>query len=224
MMEGLAKAGELAKKTGEAKSAFNPDARVEKLELPKTIAEEKRPFDPDARAEKLEAPESSAEEKRPFDPDARVEKDDGQRQRELIQEEKDTIKKETSWSDEVTDNMNSMDEYRIYKDAGLEEKEIDGRKCLVNPNIDMEQKDSFGRTNKERMEQGLAPLDKKGNPMELHHIGQHNDSPLAELTQEQHRGKENYSVLHDTKKESEIDRASFNDERANHWKERAENV
>lgn len=223
MMEGLSRAGELAKKTGEAKSAFNPDARVEKLELPKTIAEEKRPFDPDARAEKLEAPESSAEEKRPFDPDARVEKDDGQRQRELTQEEKDTIKKETHWSNEVVDTMKSMDEYRIYKDAGLDEKEIDGRKCLVSPNIDMEQKDAFGRTNKERMEQGLAPLDKNGNPMELHHIGQHNDSPLAELTQDQHRGKDTYSVLHDTKKESEIDRVSFNDERANHWKARAEN-
>ncbi len=223
MMEGLSRASELAKKTGEAKSAFNPDARVEKLELPKTIAEEKRPFDPDARAEKLEAPESSAEEKRPFDPDARVEKDDGQRQRELTQEEKDTIKKETHWSNEVVDTMKSMDEYRVYKDAGLDEKEIDGRKCLVSPNIDMEQKDAFGRTNKERMEQGLAPLDKNGNPMELHHIGQHNDSPLAELTQDQHRGKDNYSILHDTKKESEIDRVSFNDERANHWKARAEN-
>ena len=223
MIEGLTKAGELAKKTDEAKSAFNPDARVEKLELPKTIAEEKRPFDPDARAEKLEAAESSAEGKRPFDPDARVEKEDGQRQRELTQEEKDTIKEETHWSNEVVDTMKSMDEYRIYKDAGLDEKEIDGRKCLVSPNIDMEQKDAFGRTNKERMEQGLAPLDKNGNPMELHHIGQHNDSPLAELTQDQHRGKDTYSVLHDTKKESEIDRVSFNDERANHWKARAEN-
>ena len=45
---------------------------------------------------------------------------------------------------------------------------------------------------------------------------------LAELTQEQHRSKENYSILHDTKKDSEIDRKAFDNERENHWKSRAE--
>ncbi len=101
------------------------------------------------------------------------------------------------------------------------EQEVNGKKCLVNPNIDMEEKDQFGRTNKERMESGLAPLDKEGKPIELHHVGQKNDGSLAELTQEQHRGKENYSVLHDTRKESEIDRGQFDKERSEHWKARA---
>ena len=145
-----------------------------------------------------------------------------ERQKELNEEEKARIKEETGWSDEIVDAISSMEEYEVYKKAGLVEAEIDGRPCLINPNIDMDQTDAFGRTNKERMEAGLAPLDKDGNPIELHHIGQHADSPLAELTQEQHRGKENYGILHDTKKESEIDRPAFDGERQEHWKARAE--
>lgn len=140
----------------------------------------------------------------------------------LSDEEKQKIKDETGWPDEIIDAILSMEEYKIYKDAGLQAAEINGRPCLINPNIDMDQKDVFGRTNRERMAQGLAPLDKSGKPIELHHIGQHADSPLAELTQEQHRGKDNYSILHDTKKDSEIDRPAFDGERSEHWKARSE--
>ena len=64
----------------------------------------------------------------------------------MTQEQKDKIKEETGWSDEIIDAIGSMEEYQIYKDAGLIEAEIDGRKCLINPNIDMDQKDAFGRT------------------------------------------------------------------------------
>ena len=53
---------------------------------------------------------------------------------------------------------------------------------MVKNDIDLTKEDDFGRTNLERMKQGLAPLDKDGNPIELHHVGQKMDSPLAELT------------------------------------------
>ncbi|MCB1614716.1 MAG: HNH/ENDO VII family nuclease [Pseudomonadales bacterium] len=139
----------------------------------------------------------------------------------LSEEEKQQIKNETGWSDEIIDAIGSMEEYRIYRDAGLQEVEINGRKCLVRSDIDWDQKDSMGRTNKERAEAGLSPINKEGDTIELHHIGQKSDGPLAELTPDEHRGKENYSVLHDTQKESEIDRVAFNGERSNHWKERA---
>lgn len=200
MIEGLAKAAETLENSKLAKSNFDPDKKLEKSNV------------------NCEKPKEN------YDPDKKVEKqaDDNNEQKGLTQEQKDKIKEETGWSDEIIDAIGSMEEYQIYKDAGLIEAEIDGRKCLINPNIDMDQKDAFGRTNKERMEQGLAPLDKNGNPIELHHIGQKNDSPLAELTQEQHRSKENYSILHDTKKDSEIDRKAFDNERENHWKARAE--
>lgn len=136
---------------------------------------------------------------------------------ELSDEEKDKIKEETGWSDEIIDAIGSMEEYEIYKNAGLQEMEIGGRKCLIRNDIDWNQKDVMGRTNKERAEQGLSPINKDGKIIELHHIGQHADSPLAELTPEEHRGRGNDSILHNKTKESEINRHVFANERNLHW-------
>lgn len=140
----------------------------------------------------------------------------------LSDEEKTKIKEETGWSDEIIDAIGSWKEYEIYKNAGLVEAEIGGKKCLIRNDIDWNQKDVMGRTNKERAEQGLSPINKDGKVIELHHIGQHADSPLAELTQEEHRGKGNDIILHDKTKESEIDRQAFAGERSDHWAARAQ--
>ena len=139
----------------------------------------------------------------------------------LTEEEKQLIKDESGWSDEITDQIASMEEYEVYKKSGLQEVEINGKRCLVRSDIDWDQKDSMGRTNKERAEAGLSPIDKDDNKIELHHIGQKSDGSLAELTPDEHRGKDNNKVLHDTQKESEIDRPAFDSERKGHWKERA---
>lgn len=142
----------------------------------------------------------------------------------LNEEQKKEIKNETSWCDEIINSIGSIEEYQVYKNAGLEDQSINEKHCLVKLDIDINQKDSFGRTNKERMKQGLAPLSKNIEPIELHHIGQKNDSPLAELTQEEHRGKGNDCLLHEKNKDSEIDRSKFANERNQHWKERAREV
>ena len=155
---------------------------------------------------------------KPYEMEERTER------RGLTPEQKAEMKKETGWPDEIIDAISSMEECQIYKDAGLVEAKIGDKVCLIRPDIDMSQKDSFGRTNKERMEQGLAPLTPEGRPYELHHIGQHQDSPLAELTMQEHRGKGNDTVLHNKTKESEIDREEFCYERAEHWQNRAEEV
>lgn len=140
----------------------------------------------------------------------------------LTDEEKAKIKEETDWSDKIIDSIGSWKEYEIYKNAGLVEAEIGGKKCLIRNDIEWNQKDAMGRTNKERAEQGLSPINKDGKVIELHHIGQHADSPLAELTQEEHRGKGNDTILHDKTKESEIDRQAFAGERSDHWAARAQ--
>lgn len=111
----------------------------------------------------------------------------------------------------------------IYEEAGLEKTVINEREVLARTNIDYNAKDQFGRTNLERMEQGLAPL-VDGQPVELHHVGQEMDSPLAELTRTEHRGEGNYSVLHEAGKESTINRNVFNAEKEAHWQSRAEQI
>ncbi|KXY32634.1 HNH/ENDO VII family nuclease [Bacillus cereus] len=114
-------------------------------------------------------------------------------------------------------------EVAIYKDAGLELKEINGREVLQRTDIDYDAVDAFGQTNLERMAEGKAPL-VDGKPIELHHIGQKMESPLAELTRNEHRGPGNDTILHDKLKESEINRTQFNAEKEAHWKTRAAQI
>lgn len=147
--------------------------------------------------------------------------DDNAEKHGLTEEQKKEIKEKTGWSDEIINSIGSMKEAEIYINAGLIEAEINGKKCLIRSDIDMDQKDEDGITNRERMERGLPPITKNGEKVELHHIGQKPDSPLAELTTEEHRGVGNDAILHDKQKESEIDRNEFAKERKEHWKNRA---
>ncbi|WP_372744413.1 HNH/ENDO VII family nuclease [Lutibacter sp.] len=136
----------------------------------------------------------------------------------------DMIEK-TGYSRETVEQMKSPEEANIYTNAGLEEKDVNGRTCLTRTDIDSNLTDEFGRSNKSRMESGLSPIDKEGNSIQLHHIGQKNDGGLAELTGKEHgvgKGNENYDILHDRKKESDINREDFKSTRQNHWKSRAQ--
>lgn len=151
----------------------------------------------------------------------------------LTDEEKVKIKEETGWSDEIIDNIKNMKQYEILKNAGLIEVEINGKKCLIKENIDLDYEDEDGITNKERMARGLAPLDSKtGKPIELHHLGQKADSPLVELTEEEHRtgeyedGKKNQSLWHDNTINTEVhgEDNTWDQERKAYWKERAKSV
>lgn len=150
-------------------------------------------------------------------------------QEELTPEEKERIKEETGWSDEIIDNIENMDQYEVLKNAGLKETEINGRKCLVKENINLDYEDEDGLTNRQRMARGLSPLDEKtGKPLELHHLEQKQDSPLVELTEEEHRtgnykdGKKNQSLWHDNTKETEVhgEGNNWDKERKEYWKTR----
>ena len=149
----------------------------------------------------------------------------------LTEEEKAKIKEETGWSDEIIENIKNMKQYEILKNAGLIEVEINGRKCLIKENIDLDYTDEDGISNRDRIARGLAPLDSKtGKPLELHHLGQKADSPLVELTEEEHRtgeyedGKKNQSLWHDNTVETEVhgEGNNWDQERKAHWKARAE--
>lgn len=154
---------------------------------------------------------------KPLNNNGEIEKKDNTERTPLTDEQREKIKEESGYSDEVIDNISCWEEYEVYIDVDLEEVEIDGKKCLIRSDIDFDQKDSMGRANRERIEQGLSPINKDGKVIELHHIGQNSDSPLAELTQQEHRGKGNDTILHDKTKESEIDRGKFTTERNDYW-------
>ena len=148
----------------------------------------------------------------------------------LTEDEKSKIIEETGWSSKIVDCIESMEQYEIYKNAGLHETEIDGRKCLVK-DIDMDYVDpKTGLTNRELMEKGRAPIDAKtGEPIELHHMGQDFNSPFAELCANSEHGDGKDAILHDKKIESwrqdpEKKNQYNNVQRPNHWKARAREV
>ena len=139
---------------------------------------------------------------------------------ELTDNERLKIFEESGWSKELISSFRWKEEVEVYKDQKLKEKQVDGRQVLQRGDIDPNFKDEQGITNKERMENGGAPI-VDGKPVELHHIGQKQDSPFAELTSSVH--KENYRNLHDVPPQpSQIDRKSFAKEKADYWKKRAE--
>lgn len=142
-----------------------------------------------------------------------------------------------NWSRAILDAIQSPEEAEIYCRAGLKEARIGGRPALIRQDIDWADYSIRRNTwlkefladydkaaeynNADLIGEGYPPRDPDGNPYELHHIGQHPDSPLAELTVYEHRENEgNYAILHAAGKESEIDRGAFDHEKSAYWQAR----
>lgn len=105
------------------------------------------------------------------------------------------IQKESKYPLDVIKQFSTPEQYEICKNAGLVPKMINGKTALVR-DIDLSYVDEFGRTNLERMKQGLAALDQNGQAYELHHIGQKVDSTLAILTKGEHMQGGNNTIWH----------------------------
>ena len=166
--------------------------------------------------------EFSCEKSNESNPIASEEAEDDTEQDGLTDEEKGKIKEQTGWSDKIIDAIRTYEEAQVYMDAGLKESEINGKPALIQPKIDGDaHNDSRWPewSNKDLAGEGYPPRDENGAPYELHHIGQKPNSPLAELTHEQHHCDGNFKVLH-TFEESSIDRMNFSKEREEYWMER----
>lgn len=152
----------------------------------------------------------------------------------MKQEDIDTIRSCTNWSDELIKYIGSFEEAQIYIKANLIEQCVGGRLALVRRDIDWsafncrhewlkEKLSDWHRwqdyNNADLIGEGYPPRDSNGDPYELHHIGQHQDSPFAELTWAEHMGDGNNAILHPLR-ESEIDRQQFSDEKSRHWQAR----
>lgn len=121
-------------------------------------------------------------------------------------------------------HMVRPEEAAHYEELGLDSQNVAGRECLVRSDVDWDAVDGYGRTNLERAEQGYAPLDPDGKSYELHHVQQENDGMLAELRQQEHRGKGIDGILHDKTGPSEVDHDAFEADRKAHWKARASDI
>ena len=137
----------------------------------------------------------------------------------LTMNEAAIIQQESGLPMDVISQLHSMDEYLVYKDAGLKPVMVNGRTALVQ-NIDLNYvstlPDGSEVANLVRMQRGYAPLDPTtGKAYQLHHIGQKADGTLAILTESQHQG--NSAILNIVGKESEIDRQAFNATRKAFW-------
>lgn len=129
------------------------------------------------------------------------------------------IQQESKLPLEFIKNFHSMEEYYALKNSNLFLSKVNGKNALVQT-IDWDFIGDIddGRTNAQRVLDGVAPLDLNGESYELHHIGQMSDSPLAILTSSQHKG--NYSILHANTggSASKIDRTLFEKQKREFWK------
>ena len=116
------------------------------------------------------------------------------------------IQQESGYPLSVIKQFHSIDEYNVFRQAGLRAEMVGGKLSLVRSDIDLYNVvDEYGRNNFTRMSKGLNPIDGSGNTFQWHHIGQENDATLALLTATEH----NAGSLHGFKVVSEIDRAAF---------------
>lgn len=145
---------------------------------------------------------------------------------ELNENQKSAIKSETGWNDQIIYDIKNMEQYEILRNADLMEVNVEGRLCLMKRNIDLDYIDRDGISNRDRILRGLSPIDASTEkPIELHHLGQKIDSPLVELTSEEHRtgeyepGKKNHTLWHSMTLNSEVhnDGSNWSKERKNYW-------
>ncbi len=127
---------------------------------------------------------------------------------------------ESGYPVEVIKQYQNLDQYNACKEIGLTSYMVDGKNALIR-DIDLNYLDEKGRTNLQRMQSGLAPLDPTGKAYELHHLGQKVDSPLAILTRKEHREGDNHKLWHLFEKGSEvhIDDSAWNTQRKHFWKD-----
>ena len=149
---------------------------------------------------------------------------------------KQILKQRTNWPDEIIDSIVSMKEAEIYINAKLKAARIGNRWALIRSDINWSDYSVRRNTwlknkladyckwvdynNADLIGEGFPPRDVNGDPYELHHIGQQQDSPFAELTWAEHMGEGNNTILHKVGKESEIDRQAFDHEKSDYWKAR----
>lgn len=132
------------------------------------------------------------------------------------------IQQETGYPLDVIKQFHTMDEYQAFRNANLKPVVVGNKTALVKTDIDLAKVDAKGRTNLERMKQGLAPQDPTGVSYELHHVGQKKDGTLAIMSQIEHDDPAIHGFLQKT--EAHAVGTNWDAERQAFWKAFAELV
>lgn len=138
----------------------------------------------------------------------------------LTLKEAASIQNESKYPLDVIKEFKSMEQYNICKEAGLSPQMVNGNTALIR-DIDVNFADELGRTNLERMKQGLAALDPiTGESYQLHHIGQQADSTLAILTRAEHMQGGNNTIWHELGEATQVHGAgnTWDAQRQAFWK------
>ena len=117
----------------------------------------------------------------------------------LTMNEAAAIQAETGYPLELIKQFGSMEEFNLYKNAGLYPKVVNGRMALVQ-DIDLDYVPKGGtKTNLELMRAGDTPYNAvTGNKYNLHHVSQNKDGVLAIIDDADHKKFTN--ILHDVNK------------------------
>ena len=137
----------------------------------------------------------------------------------LTEGQKEEYKKKLQCSDEVMSYIRTAEEADVYVKAGLREAIVNNRRCLVRE-IDPYFKKGHLGSNNELMLMGKSPYSIDREKIILHHIGQRDSSPFAELTEYEHRSCT--YILH-VMGDGREGQSNFDAERKQHWKNRTEN-
>lgn len=132
------------------------------------------------------------------------------------------IQQKTGYPLDVIKQFHTMDEYQAFRNANLKPVVVGNKTALVKTDIDLAKVDAKGRTNLERMKQGLAPQDPTGVSYELHHVGQKKDGTLAIMSQIEHDNPAIHGFLQKT--EAHAAGTNWDAERQAFWKAFAELV
>lgn len=136
----------------------------------------------------------------------------------LTMNEAALIQRESNYPVHVIKQFSSMEQYEIFKHAGLSPHVINGKTALIRK-IDLDFIDESGQTNRARMKLGRPALDPaSGREFDLHHVDQRMESTLAILTLGEHKSNGNFNILHPKSGPSQIDRSVFHREREDFWK------
>jgi hypothetical protein len=124
----------------------------------------------------------------------------------------------------VDSQLKPIDPSRFFRIPVLWNEVVEFRGLKVyrrNDLIDLDLVDSTGRTNLQRMKKRLAPIGRDGESMELHHMLQLADGPVAEVLQSFHIDKRKAIHINPPTIPSGIEEGPWTNWRRAYWRNRA---